>query len=72
MSVILNSVAFCATDQIQLSFYWVFPDRFTPLDRDDIYNDKVFVDSNIWLCALIETQQKEDQFKHEMAKKRIH
>ena len=35
-------------------------------------NDKVFVDSNIWLYALIETQQKEDQFKHEIAKKLIH
>lgn len=35
-------------------------------------NDRVFVDSNIWLYALIETQQKVDQFKHEMAKKLIH
>jgi len=35
-------------------------------------NDRVFVDSNIWLYALIETQQKEYQFKHEIAKELIH
>ena len=35
-------------------------------------NDKVFIDSNIWLYALIETQQEEDLFKHEIAKKLIH
>jgi len=31
--------------------------------------DKVFIDSNIWLYALIEKQQKNDQFKHKLAKK---
>lgn len=35
-------------------------------------NDKVFIDSNIWLYALIETQQEKDLFKHEIAKKLIH
>jgi predicted nucleic acid-binding protein len=32
-------------------------------------SDKVFIDSNIWLYALIEKQQKNDQFKHKQAKK---
>lgn len=31
-------------------------------------NDRVFIDSNIWLYSLIKTQQEKDQCKHELAK----
>ena len=31
-------------------------------------SDKVFIDSNIWLYALIENQKETDKFKHELAK----
>ena len=32
-------------------------------------SDKVFIDSNIWLYALIEDQNSDDEFKHILAKK---
>ncbi len=35
-------------------------------------SDKVFIDSNVWLYSLIETQQENDQFKHRLAKKLIY
>ncbi|MEE9325646.1 MAG: PIN domain-containing protein [Cocleimonas sp.] len=31
-------------------------------------NDKVFIDSNIWLYALIEEQSSDDAFKHTLSK----
>ncbi len=31
-------------------------------------NDKVFIDSNIWLYALIEEQSSDDEFKHILSK----